>query len=156
MHRSSDRELYEQQVAEQDLLDRLGVHVRVLHVQGAPAQAVRLGSCDEEVWPAEFEEFAWLKAESVTVVDTSGRTWPLVKGHSLYVSRVSGTRTRIDHANEIFDFAITPEQSFFTLMTDAGVFPIPRGWPFSTPYYHVTRKLEDFEREARAARLLVA
>jgi hypothetical protein len=150
MQASGEREVYDRKVADIGKLERDDVFVRELHVHGESRELVRLGKSYEDGWPQERDSFAWLRSEPIEVVDADGHRHAIQEGASLYVSHVEGQRQRLppDHAGDLFDFSISSDQRFFMLMTDEGPYRIARAGS-GEGYYHLTTRLEDFEREVR-------
>lgn len=151
VHARAEREQYDGRVREIEALERAGVFARALHVRAEPDQTVSLGTSYEDGWPAKIEEFAGLTSARVEMLDAEGRSYWLEQDVSLSVSYLPGSRedSDTDNAGQFFYFKIRPQQVFYMLMTDAGVYPIPRGSPFGTPYYLITTRLADFEREVK-------
>jgi hypothetical protein len=149
MSTRAEREIYEKRVQEIESVERAGVFARELHVRAEADQTVSLGTSYEDGWPAKIEEFASLTSARVEMLDAEGRSHWLEKDVSLAVHHLPGSREdhETDNAGQFFHFRIKPQQVFYVLMTDAGIYPIPRGSPFGTPYYLISTRLVDFERE---------
>lgn len=151
LHARAERELYERRVRELESLQQLGIFARELHVRAEPGQLVSIGTSYEDGWPAPVESFAVLSSLPIELIDAEGRSYWLERNVSLSVSALPGSREEhdTDNAGQFFHFQIKPEQRFFALMNESGVYQIPRGPPFSSPCYELSTRLDDFTREAK-------
>ena len=126
LHFEAYRDLYFRQVAELEHLQERGVFARELSVLGEPAQPVNLGWSYEDGRPQAQDEFASLTPERFGLVDEQGRVWRLDESvTALHVAHLAGRRD---------------------LSEVDGLFAIPRGAPFNSPYYLIASRLDSFAR----------
>jgi hypothetical protein len=153
----ADRDFYRERRDDIHTLERLGVHARRVRVRADPAVTVSIGAGYEDGWPESVQDAAWLRSEPVAFVDDGGRVWTLERDVSLYISGAEGFRKQVGEP-EKWDFAMTADRAFYMLVTEEGPYKILRRGPgFSSGvYYHLTRNLEDLEREVSPRGLLAA